>query len=102
FENIRDASPSSGVLGGDESVDAGAEILEHEIFFGRRLALVHFLRPLLERQLDAERLIDGKSDVEKIEAIDAEVVNRVTVRRDRVTRDVAGLRDNVGDRIEGR
>src|SRR5690606_16605367 len=44
----------SGRLGGDEIVDALAQVLEHEILLGRRLALVDFLGPLLERQLDAE------------------------------------------------
>src|SRR6185436_915930 len=52
-----------GSFGGDQSVDTRAKVLEDEIFFGRRLALVDFLRPLLKRQLDAERLVDGKGDI---------------------------------------
>src|ERR1700756_3531644 len=57
--------------GGDHVVDAGAQILEHEILLGRRLAVVDFLGPTLDRQLDAERLVDGKRDVEEVEAVDA-------------------------------
>src|SRR3984893_297467 len=93
----RRISPSSGVLGGDESVNACAKILEHEIFLGRGLALVHFLRPLLEGQLDAERLVDRKRDVEKVEAVDAEIVDGMTVRRDGIARNVAGFRDDIRD-----
>ena len=39
-----------GPLGSDEFVDAGAQILKHEILVGRGLAVVDFLRPLLERE----------------------------------------------------
>ena len=67
-------------LGGDQLVDAGAEVLQHEILLGRRLAVVDLLGPLLERQLDAERLVDGERDVEEVEAVDAEIVDGVAVR----------------------
>src|SRR5215212_1143057 len=56
------AAASGGLLGGDERVDAGHEVLEHEIFLGRHLALVDLLRPLLERQLDPESLVDREGD----------------------------------------
>src|SRR5216684_4171078 len=46
----------SCALGGNEVVDAGAKVLEDEILLGRRLAVVDLLRPLLQRQLDADRL----------------------------------------------
>src|SRR5262249_30290315 len=69
-----------GALGGDEVVDARAQVLENEILLGRRLAVVDFLGPLLERKLDAERLVDGEGDVQKVEAIDAEIVDGVTFR----------------------
>jgi len=38
--------------------------------FGRRLAVVDFLRPFFQRQLDPECLVDRERDVEKIEAVD--------------------------------
>ena len=41
------------------------EVLQHEVLLGRDLALVDLLRPLLERQLDAERLVDREGDVEE-------------------------------------
>ena len=69
-------------LGSDEFVDAGAQIFEHEILVGGGLAVVDFLRPLLERQLDAERFVDGECDVEEIEAVDTEIVDRVALGRD--------------------
>src|ERR1700674_1178514 len=92
----------SGAFGGDQPVNARAKVLEHEVLLGRRLALVHLLRPLLERQLDAEGLVDGKGDVEKVEAVDAEIVDGVAVGRDVLTRDVARFGNNIGDRVEGR
>src|SRR4029079_3839051 len=78
-------------LGGDQVVDAGAEVLQHEILLGRSLAVVDLLGPLLERQLDPEGLIDGKGDIQEVQAVDAEVVDRMAVGRDRVARNVAGL-----------
>src|SRR5215469_2550468 len=88
-------------LGCDEAVDAGAQVLENEILLRRRLAVVDFLRPLLERQLDPERLVDREGDVEEVEAVDAEIVDRVALRLDFFARDIAGLRDDVGDGVEG-
>src|SRR5215218_8245569 len=38
---------SLGLLGGHECVNARHEVLQDEVFLGRCLALVHFLRPLL-------------------------------------------------------
>src|SRR5438445_5767421 len=90
----------SCALGGDEVVDAGAQILEDEILLGRRLALVDFLRPLLQRQLDAERLVDGKGDVEKIQAVDFEIVDGVAFRLDLLPRNVAGFGNDIRNRIE--
>ena len=63
----------SGLLGGDEFVDLGAQVLQHEIFLGRNLAVIDFLRPLFERDLDTEGLVDGKNDVQKIQAVDAQI-----------------------------
>ena len=87
---------------GDQIVDAGAEILQDEVLLGGRLAVVDFLRPLLERQLDSERLVDGERDVEEVEAVDAEIVDRVAFRRDLLARDIARLGDNIGHRVESR
>src|SRR4051794_28279191 len=87
-------------LGRDQFVDALAQVFQHEILFGGRLAVVHFLGPLLQRHLDAERLVDGEGNVEKVEAVYAEIVDGVALGSDGVTRDVAGLGDNVGDLVE--
>src|SRR5262249_38071998 len=76
----------AGALGGGQFVDARAEVLQHEILLGGRLAVIDFLRPLFQRQLDSEGLVDGKGDVEEIQAVDAEIVDRVAIRRDRVAR----------------
>src|ERR1700722_10656927 len=88
-------------LGGDQTVDAGTQVLEDEVLLGGRLAVVDFLRPLLERELDSERLVDRECDIEEIEAVDAEIVDRVAFRLDLLARNVARLGDDIGDRIEG-
>src|ERR1019366_1492 len=44
--------PGSGGLGGDQLVDPRAQILQDEIFLNRCLALIDFLRPRLQRNLD--------------------------------------------------
>ena len=72
-----------------------------EILLGRRLAVVDLLGPLLERQLDPERLVDGEGDIEEIQAVDPEIVDGVALRLDRVARDVAGLGDDIGHGVEG-
>src|SRR5580698_3617325 len=87
-------------LGGDQFVDARAEVFQDEILLGGRLAVVDFLGPFFQRQLDPERLVDRERNVEKIEAVDAQIVDGVALRRDRVARDVAGFSDNRGDLIE--
>src|ERR1700704_6038331 len=66
----------SSPLGGDKTVDACAQILEHEILFGGGLAVVDFLGPLLQRKLDSESLVDRKRDIEEIEAVDPKVIDR--------------------------
>src|SRR5215475_909646 len=88
-------------LGGDEVVDARAEILQDEILLGRRLAVVDLLRPLLERELDAERLVDGKGDIEEVEAVDPEIVDRVALRLDGLTLDIARFGNDAGNGVEG-
>jgi hypothetical protein len=57
--------------------------------FGRRLSVVDFLRPFFQRQLDPECLVDRKRNVEKIKAVDPQVVDCVALGRDRVARYVA-------------
>src|SRR4051812_11586318 len=91
-----DRRGGSGLLGRHQRVDLRDEVLQHEVLLGRDLALVHLLRPLLKRQLDAERLVDREGDVEEREGVDAEVVDGVTLGRDLVARDVGGLGDDVG------
>src|SRR5262245_66374338 len=71
------ASASGGALGSDKLVDAGAEVVQLEILLGGRFAVVDLLRPLLERHLDSERLVDRKCGVTKIKAVDAEMVAAV-------------------------
>src|SRR3954463_8492443 len=87
-------------LGGNQFVDAIAQVFQDEILFGGGLAVVDFLGPLFQRHLDPERLVDGEGDVEKVEAVDAQLLDGVAFRRDRVARDVAGFGDNGGDLIE--
>src|SRR5688500_8993509 len=84
----------------DEVVDAGNEVLQDAVLFGRNLALVNLLRPLLERQLDADRLVDGKGDVEEGKRIDAEIVDGVALRRDLFTRDVGRRGNDARNRLE--
>src|SRR5437868_9863611 len=99
---MRSASRRRGTLRGDQVVDARAKVLQHEILLGRRLAVVDLLGPLLQRQLDAERLVDREGDVEEVERIDPEVVDRVALRRDLVALDVARLGNNVRHGVERR
>src|ERR1700710_3064362 len=94
------ASDLGGFLG-HEAVDARAQILEHEVRLGRDLALVDLLGPTLERQLDPEGLVDREGDVEEGEAVDAEIVDGVTLGGDLIPRDVGGLGDDVGHAFEG-
>ena len=79
---------ASGSLCSDEFVDAGAQVLEYEILIGCCLSIVDFLSPLLKGKLDSESLVDGEGDVQKIEAIDAKIVDRMTLRLDGVTRNI--------------
>src|SRR5579863_8956421 len=92
----------SGCLGGDQLVDVGAQVAKHEVLVGRDLSLVHFLRPLLERHLDAECLVDGEGHIEEIQAIDAEIVDGVALRRDLVTRYVACFGNDSGHGLKRR
>src|SRR6185295_18517321 len=87
-------------LGGDQLIDALAEVFQDEVLLRRGLAVVDLLRPLLQRQLDAECLIDRKRDIQKVQAVDPQVVDRMAVGSYRVPRDIAGFSDNVGDLVE--
>ena len=93
---------ASGTLGSDEFVDAGAQVVQLKILFSRRLPVVDLLRPLLERHLDAERLVDRKRDVEEIQAVDAEIVDGMAFGLDRLTGNVAGLGDDIGHGVKSR
>lgn len=92
----------SALFGCDQLVDLGAEILQNEVFFRRRFAFIHFLRPLFKRNLDAEFFVDRKYDVEEVEAVDAKIIDSVAIRRDGVTVDFAGFGDDVGDFVKSR
>ena len=92
---------ASGGLRRDEFVDLGAEVLHQEVFFRGNLAVIDVLRPLLQRHLYAEFLVYGEDDVEEIEAVDAQIVDRVAFRRDRLDVDLAGVRDDFRDFFEG-
>src|SRR3954451_7718184 len=89
-------------LGGDQLVDARAEILQHEILLSGRLAVIDFLSPLLKRQLDPKGFVDRESNVEKVEAIDTEIVDCVAFRLDLVALNVAGLGNDVRHGVESR
>ena len=67
-------------LGGDQFVDARAEVFQDEVLLGRRLAVVDFLGPFFQRQLDPECLVDRERDVEKIQAVDPQIVDGVAFR----------------------
>src|ERR1700710_907707 len=86
----------------DQFVDAFAEVFQDEILLGGGLAVVDFLGPLFQRQLDPERLVDRERDVEKIEAVDPQIIDGVAFRRDRVAWNVASFSDNRGHLIECR
>src|SRR5262252_8523021 len=86
---------SSGPLGGNETVDAGAQVLQYEILLGRGFAVVDLLGPLLERQFDPKGLVDGERDVEKIQAVDPQILDGVTLWLDSIAWDVARLGDDV-------
>src|SRR4051794_36318735 len=81
-------------LGSDQFVDACAQVLEDEVLLGGRLAVVDFLGPFLQRQLDPECLVDGECNVQEVQAVDAQIVDRMALGRDRVARDVAGFRND--------
>jgi hypothetical protein len=43
-------------LGGDQFVDSRAEVFQDKVLFGGGLAVVNFLRPFFQRQLDPNAL----------------------------------------------
>src|SRR5262245_29815116 len=93
-------SSASGSLCSDEFVDAGAQVLEHKILVSRCFAVVDFLGPLFKWKLNSKSLVDGKGNVQKIEAIDAKVVDRMTFRLDGVARNITGFGDDIGYGVE--
>gem|GEM_PF-7119430 len=90
----------SALLGCDQLVNLGAEVLQNEVFFGRSLAFVNFLRPLFQRNLDAESFVDSEYDVEEVEAVNAKIVDGMAIRRDGVTVDFAGLMSATLSKVE--
>src|SRR5262249_6184138 len=69
---------------------------------GRRGPVIDFLGPAFQRKLDGERLVDGECDVEKVEAVDPEIVDRVALRLDVLARDVTRFRNDAGHSVERR
>src|SRR5436309_2167013 len=61
-------------LGGDQFVDALAEVFQDEILLRGRLPVINFLGPFFQRHLDPERLVDGEGDIEKVQTVDPEIV----------------------------
>ena len=82
---------SDGVLGGNQMIDFGTEVREHEVPGAAGFSLVDFLGPVFERNGDAELLIDGEDRVEEVQTIDVEILRDVAVMRDLVPRNVADL-----------
>ena len=66
----------------DQLIDARAEILHDEVLLSGGFAVVHFLRPLLERELDAKGLVDGKGDVKEVQAVDSQIIDGVALGGD--------------------
>src|SRR3984885_15860080 len=91
---------ASGALGSDQLVDSLAPVLQHEILIRRLFAVVDFLRPLFERKLYSEGFVDGKGDVEKVETVDLEIVDGVTLGLDIFTRNIASFRNDFSHFIE--
>src|SRR6516164_6552304 len=60
-------------LGRNQFVYARAQIFQHKVLFGGRLAVIDLLGPFLQRQLDSELLVDCERDVQEIEAVDAQI-----------------------------
>src|SRR5215813_10792630 len=89
-------------LRGDQLVDPAAEMAQHEIVADRGPAFVDLLHPLLDRHLDAESLVDGKGNIEKIQAVDAEIVDRMRFRANFCPIYIADLGDDACHRVEGR
>src|SRR5437868_13296125 len=100
YSSCMTARSGARALGCNQLVDARAQVLQNEILLGGRLAVVDLLRPLFQRQLDSELLVDRERDVQEIEAVDAKVVDGMAIGRDRVARNVAGLSDDRSDLIE--
>src|SRR5436305_738974 len=89
-------------LGRNQFVDPRAQVFQHEVLLGRGLPVIDLLGPLLERQLDPERFVDGEGDVEEVETIDAEVVDRMAFRCEFLAVNVTGLGNDAGDGVESR
>src|SRR6478735_4553096 len=99
----RTALPSgSSRLGGHQFLDPRRQVLQHEVLLGRGGAGIDFLGPGLDRDLDAEGLVDCEDDVEEVQAVDAEIIDHMAVGRDLLAGDVGRLRDDVGDAVERR
>src|SRR5690606_29952329 len=91
--NIRGASIDVRLLGGDgggaQILDLGAEVADDEVVVPLLLALVDLGDPVLDGKLDAESLIYLKRDIEEGEAVDAQILLYMALRRDALQGNVA-------------
>src|ERR1700680_2990406 len=92
----------SGALVRHVLVDASAKVLQDEVVVDGSPSLVHLLGPAFERDLDAELLVEGKDDIEKVEAVDAEIVDGMGFRGELLERNLARLGDDLGYYVERR
>ncbi len=87
---------------GDEIVDARAQVLQQKIVLDRGKSLVDFLGPRFQRNLDAEFLVQRENDIEEIQAVDAQVVDRVRIGFDLIQRNLARFSDHFGNNFKSR
>ena len=69
----RRLGPGSAGLGRNQLIHTFGQVLHHEVFFRRRAARIHFLRPGFHRHLDAEGLVYGEDDIQEVQAINAKI-----------------------------
>src|SRR5947207_15152787 len=94
-------SRGSGRLRRPQILNVRAEIAQDEIVVDRALALVDVLHPFFDRHLDAKALVDGESHIQEVQAVDAQIVDRVGGRLDRRSVDIASLRNDIRDGAKG-
>src|SRR5215469_2419264 len=82
-------------------VYVAAEFTHNEIAIcGSRLH-VHGMQPLVEWDPDPERIIDTEADIHQVETVDAQVVEQMAIRLNRLARNVTGHGNDSCDHVEG-